>query len=274
MAAGARDVQALELDMSDLSSVKAFGDAARRITEDSGGIDLVVSAAAEIHMEPRTSTDGVDITFATNHLGLHALLRHLEPALLRSAPSPTVRERRVVIVGSRLENKGAGILSERFENLQATRGARLAGPCGESPPALSPMDHYAATKHANMLLAQHLYDKWRGRGPRVFTVTPGMVDTSLWRNFPLWYRAVTYPIRRVALRTPDEAALGVVWAALSVEAEEMEQAHTLEGRGYLYASDGASIEPSPAARDREWAQRMCQFCDALMLGAFSTKLPQ
>ena len=93
------------------------------------------------------------------------------------------------------------------------------------------MDHYAATKHANMLLAQHLYDKWRGRGPRVFTVTPGMVDTSLWRNFPLWYRAVTYPIRRVALRTPDEAALGVVWAALSVEAEEMEQAHTLEGRG-------------------------------------------
>ena len=110
--------------------------------------------------------------------------------------------------------------------------------------------------------------------PRVFTVTPGMVDTSLWRNFPLWYRAVTYPIRRVALRTPDEAALGVVWAALSVEAEEMEQAHTLEGRGYVYASDGAWIEPSPAARDREWAQRMCQFCDALMLGAFSTKLPQ
>ncbi len=272
VAAGARDVHALELDMSDLHSVKAFGAAARQLSGGSGGIDLVVSAAAEIHMDPATSNDGVDATFATNHLGLHALLRHLEPALVRSSsPGRDVRERRVVIVGSRLEAKGAGILSERFETLQATQGARLhpnlvdAGNTENSAPGLSPMDHYAATKHANMLLAQHLYDKWRGSGPRVFVVTPGMVDSNLWRNFPLWYRIVTYPLRRVALRTPDEAALGVVWAALSVEAGEMEQAYsTVEGKGYAYTSDGVWIEPSPAARDREWACQFCDFCDALM----------
>ena len=95
--------------------VCAFGDAARRLTEDSGGIDLAERCRRNSH-ESAISSDGAT-PFATNHLGLHALLRHLEP--LRPASSSAVRDRRVVIIGSRLETKGAGILSERFENLQA-----------------------------------------------------------------------------------------------------------------------------------------------------------
>ena len=39
----------------------------------------------------------------------------------------------------------------------------------------------------------------------VSSLTPGMVHTGLWRHFPRWYQALTYPIRAVALRSADDA---------------------------------------------------------------------
>lgn len=114
----------------------------------------------------------------------------------------------------------------------------------------------------------------------MLAVTPGMVHTSLWRHFPLWcvpttprpsyssplaliltipgpcrYQILTYPIRAVALRSAEDAAQGVVYAAAAVEAD---------GRSGAYLADGIEVEPSPAARDVQLAARLYAVCDQLI----------
>ena len=269
---GATEVVALELDLSSLESVASFCAATNHAVEErSGIIDAFVGVAAEIHLVPETTPEGIDRTFATNHLGLHALVRGLTPSLLRSdggngGGGAEQRRSRVVLVGSRLETKGSEHLN--LDILESTDGAMLGTDQSSSSDSdsdsssSSPMDRYAATKHGNMLLAQSLQTKWCESGPLVCVLTPGMVDTSLWRHFPLWYRAVTWPLRRVALRTADDAALGIVWAVAAIEmAEEVARN---KDKGYLYVSDGVSIEPSPAARDETRARRLHALCDRLI----------
>ena len=286
--AGATSVKTFELDISNMKSVQTFCD--QVLAHTPNGIDVVVSAAAEIHTEPegQRTKEGIDLSFATNHLGLHVLLQQLEPVLLqqRHGNKQEQRRPRVVLVGSRLETKGSTLLS--IPSLKTSHGQILVGDSvsyGQRlikennasaneehsdattllslPPILSPMDRYAVTKFSNMLLAQSLSDRWRGRGstvsPKVLVVTPGMVNTGLWRHFPLWYRTLTWPLRTVALRTAEEAASGVVWAVASVEAEAM----TVDN-SYVYLSDGVSIEPSTPARNSELAGELFDVCDVLM----------
>ena len=91
-----------------------------------------------------------------------------------------------------------------------------------------------------MLLADELAARrWAGR-VAVLTVSPGMVDTGLWRHFPLWYQAVTWPVRATALRSVDDGAVGVVWAAAAREAE---------GLSGVLLADGVTVDVSEAARD-------------------------
>lgn len=288
--AGATSVKTFELDISNMKSVQTFCD--QVLAHTPNGIDVVVSAAAEIHTEPegQRTKEGIDLSFATNHLGLHVLLQQLEPVLLqqRHGNKQEQRRPRVVLVGSRLETKGSTLLS--IPSLKTSHGQILVGDSvsyGQRlikennasaneehsdattllslPPILSPMDRYAVTKFSNMLLAQSLSDRWRRRGrgsavsPKVLVVTPGMVNTGLWRHFPLWYRTLTWPLRTVALRTAEEAASGVVWAVASVEAEAM----TVDN-SYVYLSDGVSIEPSTPARNSELAGELFDACDVLM----------
>ena len=98
--------------------------------------------------------------------------------------------------GEVLEGEGA-----RSET-QEEEGKQEAGKQG-----VSAMSHYADTKFCNLLLARELSRRWEQR-VAVFVVSPGMVDTNLWRHFPAWYRAITWPVRVTALRsTADAAAL-------------------------------------------------------------------
>ena len=81
--------------------------------------DLILSCAAEIYCgdpegaEPDLSTDGYDATFATNALGLQALLRGFEG----EAKQPE----KVVIVASKLERQG--IIDPQV--IKETRGRRM-----------------------------------------------------------------------------------------------------------------------------------------------------
>ena len=86
-----------------------------------------------------------------------------------------------------------------------------------------------------------------------------MVNTGLWRHFPTWYRILTYPLRAIALRSTEEAAMGVLYACTAMEAEDIPVANS-----YVYLSDGVSIEPSVPARNEKLAEQLFQVCDDLM----------
>ena len=142
------------------------------------------------------------------------------------------------------------------------------------------MLRYADTKLCNMLLAAALAERWRGKAVDVLAVTPGMVHTGLWRHFPQWYQALTYPVRALALRSADDAAQGVVFAAAAIEADGKSGARTLlppprsrrtlgvltvwPGKLGAYLSDGLEVEPSQGAKDGKAAARLYEVCGELI----------
>ena len=99
----------------------------------------------------------------------------------------------------------------------------------------------------------------------MLAVSPGMVHTGLWRNFPGWYRALTYPVRALALRSAEEAAEGIVFAVASDAAA---------GLSGMYLSDGTPIEPSDGAEDPAAAARLAAICDRMLEEALGSPVQQ
>ncbi len=219
------------LDLSDLSSVRKFAQSIEKC-------DLLLLAAAEIDSTPgKLTKHGLDKMFATNHVGLQALLMELE--YRKSIPS------RVVIVGSKLERNG--VVDPAI--IRDTAGAKLNDRVDSTR-----VQHYSDTKFCNQLLVTALTRRWPET--KVFVVSPGMVDTGLWRNFPLWFQFVTWPLRKIALRTPEDAALGVVYACASNEA-------AFEATGSLLV-DGRVEEASTKSRDPQTAQELWKVVEELI----------
>ncbi|MFI0486114.1 oxidoreductase [Actinomadura sp. 9N215] len=148
------DVAVGRLDLADLSSVRTF--AARH-----GGapLDILVNNAGVMALPRRTTADGFEMQFGTNHLGHFALTGLLLPAL-RDAPSA-----RVVTLTSGFA--WAGRL--RFDDLQGERRYRKWAAYGQS-------------KLANLIFAREL-DR---RVPELTSVAahPGYAATNLQQTGP------------------------------------------------------------------------------------------
>lgn len=82
----------------------------------------------------------------------------------------------------------------------------------------------------------------------VSLVTPGIVNTEIGRFAHPALLAITWPLRRLLLRTPQVGGEGVAWLAWSQEPAAM-----ISG-GYFY--DKQQIEASKKARDPELAARL------------------
>lgn len=245
-------LEVVQLDLADPRSVEGFASEARtRALRETGAIHAIINSAAEIRCAPELTPGGVDATFASNHLGPQHLLECLLPELTKGATqghggsvASTLRPR-VVLLGSRLERRGLVDL----QSLETT---------GMPDPSMSkqfdPMRNYGASKLANMHLALELRRRLGDLPVDVLVVSPGMVNTGLWGNFPLWYRTLTYPVRAALLRSPKEAAQGVLFAVAAREAE---------GTAHRYLCDGKSLESSEAAKDAVLARALFDLCSRL-----------
>ena len=89
-----------------------------------------------------------------------------------------------------------------------------------------------------------------------------VVNTALFRGYPMWYRAVTWPVRALYLRPAAEAAEGVVWAVT---------ARGIEGQSGKYYADGKVVDPSEAAQDDELAEALCMATSQLLAGGNTTR---
>jgi NAD(P)-dependent dehydrogenase (short-subunit alcohol dehydrogenase family) len=89
--------EVVPLDLADLGSVR---DAARSVADAVERLDVLVNNAGVMAMPLRRTADGLELQFATNHLGHYALTGLLLPVLLR-ANGP-----RVVTVSSNVHRMG------------------------------------------------------------------------------------------------------------------------------------------------------------------------
>ena len=154
-AASGASTELLQLDLADLSSVRALAGVLVARPE---AVDVLVNNAGVMAIPRRTTPDGFEMQLATNHLGPFALTGLLVPALLRGA-SP-----RVVTVSSGMHRVGR----IDFDDLQGEhRYGRWSA--------------YAQTKLANLLFMFELQRRADAADAPIRSVAahPGYARTNL-----------------------------------------------------------------------------------------------
>ena len=164
-APGAR-VEVVRCDLASLASVRQAAAAVRR---DYPPIGLLVNNAGVVSTRRRTSAEGFELTFATNHLGPFLLTALLSDRLDQTA--------RIVMVASRIHYRGHLHL-DAVTNARARYRATAA---------------YAQSKLANVMHTFALARRMAGTGISVNCLHPGVVATNL---LPHWLRVVKPLITR------------------------------------------------------------------------------
>ncbi|NHN60414.1 MULTISPECIES: SDR family oxidoreductase [Halorussus] len=146
------------VDFADFDAVREL---AREVRSDYDRLDALVNNAGTSQNERRTTEDGVELTFAVNHLAPFLLTNLLAPRLRESAPA------RVVTTTSGLHENGS------LADLDAVvRGRNFDG-----------LDAYADSKLANVLFTVELAERLAGSGVTANCVHPGWIpQTDLVRN--------------------------------------------------------------------------------------------
>lgn len=153
----------VEVVRCDLASLASVREAAAAVRRDYPPLGLLVNNAGMVSTRHRTSVDGFELTFATNHLGPFLLTALLSDHLDRAA--------RIVTVSSRIHYRGRLDLAA-VTNARARYGATAA---------------YAQSKLANVMHTFALARRMAGTGVSVNCLHPGVVATNL---LPQWLRTI------------------------------------------------------------------------------------
>ncbi|KAI0447210.1 putative short-chain dehydrogenase [Xylaria telfairii] len=188
------DYRSLIVDLSSQKSVRA---AASEVLSwaDVPTLDIIVNSAGVMGIAERTlSEDGIEMHFATNHIGHWLLTCSLMPKLIKAAEKNPKGATRVVNVSSASPMRAPMRWSDiNFEKLNKDL------PADEQPnydfieawgykdvrnKAYVGLDGYNISKVANVLFGvganQRLYEKY---GIFTLAVHPGVISTELARNF-------------------------------------------------------------------------------------------
>lgn len=230
-------VELLPLDLADLDSVRT---AATTFADRHQGLDLLVNNAGVMALPYRTTADGFEMQFGTNHLGHFALTGLLLPALLRR-PEP-----RVVTVSSQM-HRGGRI---DFEALQ-----------GDGKPRYRRWAAYAQSKLANLLFAHELGRRAGVGGTSLRSVAahPGYAATNLQLAGPRMARnRATEGLMRLGNRffaqSDELGALPLLYAATVPDLA----GGSYVGPGGPFGMRGypTLVEPSAAANDEATARQL------------------
>lgn len=210
------DVSVLEMDVADLSSVRA---AARALDGRPLGA-LVCNAGVQITSGVRRSPDGHELTFATNHLG-HFLL-------IRSVLAQLVEPARIVLVSSGTHLgplRSFGFPAPHWENPRALADPDLSS-LGDS--AQHGRIRYSTSKLANIYTAYELARRLRDRRITANAFDPGLMpETGLARDYPpavqrLYARIAPMMVRALpGVRSVDQSAAALAWLVTSPELAEV-----------------------------------------------------
>ena len=182
--------------------------------------------------------DGIEATFAVNHLGYFLLTNLLLDLVVKSAPA------RVVTVASVGHRRG----TLDFDDLGFERGG------------YSIMRAYARSKLANVLFAAELARRLAGTGVTSNSLHPGAVDTNIWSGAPLWAKPIIQLVFRPFFISAEKGGGRSSSSRPSPE---------LEGVTGKYFEEG-KVDPAPLARDQALARRLWDV-SARMVGPLSLR---
>jgi NAD(P)-dependent dehydrogenase (short-subunit alcohol dehydrogenase family) len=218
--------------VADLSTLAGIRQAAADFMKTHQNLHVLVNNAGGMFTRRRLTPDGLEYTFALNHLSYFLLTNLLLELLKSSAPA------RIVNVSSRSHERA----KLDFDNLQGEK--HYTG-----------MRAYGQSKLANLLFTYELARRIEGTGVTVNAVHPGFVATGFARNNGPFYNAGTWVAGQLFGRTPERGARTSLYLASSPE---------VEGVSGKYFVDCHPIESNPQSHDRAAAGKLWQISETLV----------
>jgi NAD(P)-dependent dehydrogenase (short-subunit alcohol dehydrogenase family) len=217
--------------LCDLSRPAQVAELAREIAGRTDRIDVLLNNAGMLPAKLEITPDGLERTFATNHLAYFVLTTGLLEVLKRTAGS------RVVLVASDAHRIARAF---DFDNLKGEKRFKA-------------LQVYAQSKLANLLFLSELARRLAGTGVTANALHPGVVRTNIFAiQSPLGL--VSRFITRLGGLTPEKGAETSVYLATSPE---------VEGRSGGYYVRKKLVVPSAAARDHDAAARLWETSEKL-----------
>jgi NAD(P)-dependent dehydrogenase (short-subunit alcohol dehydrogenase family) len=215
---------AVEYLLADLSSQAQIRSAAAHFNAKYHQLDVLVNNAAGVSLRRQLSVDGIERTFAVNHLA-YFLLTNLVIEALKHSPSA-----RVVNVSS------GSHLGEQldFDNLQLVKSYTIYRAYGRS-------------KLANVLFAYELARRMAGMHVTSNALSPGMVATDIWKKVNRFLTPLINPVIQRIGQPPLEGAQTSIYLATSPE---------VEGVTGKYFADCKPMHSSPNSYDLASAKRL------------------
>jgi retinol dehydrogenase-14 len=228
--AAARDIRTagggpVDVFIADLSSQAEVRRLAGEVLQRLSRIDVLVNNAGGYWNTRHVTADGLERTFAVNHLAPFLLTSLLLDRLNHSAPA------RVITVSSNVHAMGR----IDFDDLQGARsysGARA----------------YNQSKLANLLFTYELARKLQGTGVTANALHPGVVRTSFGAEDPGRFQRLFTPVMRPFMKAPAQGAATSIHLASAPGLEQV------TGRYFASSKPRTSAERSydEAAAARLW----------------------
>jgi len=213
-------IDSLLCDFADQSAVRRLADDLLRTCD---RIDVLVNNAGTVFARRTLTGDGIESTFAVNHLGGLLLTELLLDRIRESAPA------RIVFTSS--EGHYSGTLD--LDDVGFERGYSI-------------MRAYARSKLANVLTARLLARRLEGSGVTVNALHPGAISTNIWSRAPWFARPVLAVLKR-RMESPAVGGSRLAYLATSPEVD----GHT---GGYYHRN--RLREPSALAQDDALGERL------------------
>lgn len=190
---GKRNVELLTADLSLMSEVrKAAGEFKSKYNR----LDILINNAATSAEKREITSEGLEKTFATNHIAYYLLTNLLLDIIRKSAPS------RIINVASQAHK------TIDFDNLQAEK-------------KFNGFTAYGYSKMGNIMFTYDLAGKLSGSGVTVNVVHPGVVRTNIYRHVRRVPKFIIKGIFWWFFITPEKSASDIIYLAESKEVENV-----------------------------------------------------
>jgi NAD(P)-dependent dehydrogenase (short-subunit alcohol dehydrogenase family) len=225
---GNEDVSFLLADLSSQSDIRHL---AQNFRDNFGRLDVLVNNAGSVFLRRRLSVDGIEMTFALNHLAYFLLTNLLLDILKASAPSRIVN----TSSGSHLRGK------INFSDVNLTHGYFIQRSYGQS-------------KLANVMFTNELASRLEGTGITANSFHPGFVKTNMGVQYNMIVRWLKPLIFRTGISV-EEGAETLVYLASSSEVDG------ISGKYYF------RLKPrkiNPLAHDKEGQKQLWEISEGMV----------
>jgi NAD(P)-dependent dehydrogenase (short-subunit alcohol dehydrogenase family) len=216
--------------LADLSSMAETRKIGALIAQSESRIDVLVNNAGALFSDRRVTPEGLELTFALNHMAYFVLTEALRDKLVASAPA------RIVTTSSTAHQRA----SLDFDDLQSAKG-------------YSGLKVYGRSKLANILFARELARRLAGTGVTANCLHPGVVATRFGSSSG-GFAGLVIPVLRPFFISPEKGADTIVYLASSPGVEKTSGEYFVKRK---------IARPSSAARDDAAAKALWEASEKL-----------